>query len=147
MNGNRKCKVLVCDDHEDFRDLIKCALKSEPHIEIVGEASDGQEAVNKALKLRPDVVLMDLNMPRLTGLEATRRIKRAIKRINVLIVSMFDAEDFLPPCLEAGASGFVQKYHPLSELSQAIDAVRSGGTYMSPRAHLKVSRAGGKSFL
>lgn len=138
---NKKCRVLICDDHADFRDLVKCALKRAPHIEVVGEAGDGKEVVDKALKLQPDVVLMDLNMPVLTGLEATRRIKQASKRIKVLILSALGGEEVVSPCLTAGASGYVQKYHSLSELTQAIDTVRRGSTYLSPHAFEKVSRA------
>ncbi len=142
---NKKCRVLICDDHADFRDLVKYALKRAPHIEVVGEAGDGQEVVDKALKLRPDVVLMDLNMPVLTGLEATRRIRQASKRIKVLILSAFGGDDVVSPCLNAGASGYVQKYHSLSELTLAIDAVRRGGTYLSPHAFERVSRANGSA--
>ncbi len=140
---NKKCRLLICDDHADFRDLVKYALKRAPHIEVVGEAGDGQEVVDKALKLRPDVVLMDLNMPVFTGLEATRRIKQANRRIKVLILSALGGEDVVSPCLNAGASGYVEKYHSFAELTQAIDAVRKGGTYLSPHAFEKVSRANG----
>ena len=143
---NKKCRVLICDDHADFRDLVKHVLKRIPHIEVIGEAGDGGEVVDKALKLRPDVVLMDLNMPVLTGLEATRRIKQANKRIKVLIVSSYGGDEIVSPCLNAGASGYFQKYHPLSELTQAIDAVRRGVTYLSPSVLEKVSRAGGSTF-
>lgn len=142
---NKKCRVLICDDHADFRDLVKYALKRVPDIEVIGEAGDGGEVVDKALKLRPDVVLMDLNMPVFTGLEATRRIKEANKRIKVLIVS-FGGDNVVSPCLNAGASGYFQKHRSLSELTQAIDAVRRGDTYLSPSVFEKVSRAGGSAF-
>jgi len=138
---NKKCRVLICDDHADFRDLVKYTLKRAPHIEVVGEAGDGKEVVDKALKLRPDVVLMDMNMPVFTGLEATRRIRQASKRIKVLMLSALGGEEVVSPCLNAGASGYLQKYHALSELTQAIDAVRKGGRYLSPHAFEKVSRA------
>jgi len=137
----KKCRILICDDHADFRDLVKYALKRVPYIEVVGEAGDGKEVVEKALKLRPDLVLMDLNMPVLTGLEATRRIKHFSKRIKVLILSAFGGDDVVSPCLNAGASGYVQKYHSLTELTQAIDAVRRGGMYLSRHALEKVSHA------
>jgi two-component system response regulator NreC len=142
---NRRCRVLVCDDHADFRSLVKSALKEDRQIEIIGEASNGREGVEKALRLRPDVVLMDLSMPQLTGLEATRRIRRASRRIKVLILSSYDEVEVVSPCLHAGASGFFQKYRPLSELSHAIDTVRKGENYLSPRGG-KVSRAGGTTF-
>ena len=142
----RKCRVLICDDHAEFRDLVKLVLRRAPNIDIVGEAGDGRAAVDKAQRLRPDVVLMDLNMPELDGLEATRRIKKASKRVKVLIVSAFGGEDQVSPCLHAGASGYFQKYHPLTELSRAVDAVSRGATYLSPRVLDKVSRAGGTAF-
>jgi len=140
---NRKCRVLICDDHAEFRDLLKAVLTDDQQIEIIGEASNGKEAVYKALRLRPDVVLMDLSMPEVTGLEATRRIRRASKRIKILIVSAFDGEEVASPCLHAGASGFFQKCRPLAELSQAIETVRRGESYLSPSGFGKVSRAGG----
>jgi DNA-binding NarL/FixJ family response regulator len=138
---NNKCKVLICDDHAEFRELVKAMLKRDPRIDILGEAADGKEVVDKALRLRPDVVLMDLNMPQITGLEATRRIRRASKRIKVLMVSAFRGEDVVSPCLDAGASGYFEKYRPLTELSQAIDTVRKGGKYLSPGVLEKVSGA------
>ena len=142
----RRCRVLICDDHAEFRDLVKLVLRREPNIDIVGEAGDGRAAVDKAQRLRPDVVLMDLNMPEFDGLEATRRIKKASKRVKVLIVSAFGGEDLVSPCLNAGASGYFQKYHPLTELSRAVDAVNKGGTYLSPRVLDRVSHAGGTAF-
>ena len=142
----RRCRVLICDDHAEFRDLVKLVLKREPNIDIVGEAGDGRAAVDKAQRLRPDVVLMDLHMPEFDGLEATRRIKKASKRVKVLIVSAFGGEDLVSPCLNAGASGYFQKYHPLTELTRAVDAVSRGGTYLSPSVLDKVSRAGGTAF-
>lgn len=142
----RKCRVLICDDHAEFRDLVKLVLRREPNIDIVGEAGDGRAAVDKAQRLRPDVVLMDLNMPEFDGVEATRRIKKASKRVKVLIVSAFGGADVVSPCLNAGASGYFQKYHPLTELSRAVDAVSRGGTYLSPSVLDKVSRAGGTAF-
>jgi DNA-binding NarL/FixJ family response regulator len=122
---------------------VKLVLRRDPNIDIVGEAGDGKEVVDKARRLRPDVVLMDLHMPEVDGLEATRRIKRARKRVKVLIVSAFGGEDVVSPCLSAGASGYFQKYHPLTELSRAVDAVNKGGTYLSPSVLDKVSRANG----
>ena len=143
---NRKCRVLICDDHAEFRDLVKLVLRREPHIDIVGEAGDGRAAVEKTLRLRPDVVLMDLHMPEFDGLEATRRIRKANKRVKVLIVSAFGGEDLVSPCFHAGASGYFQKYHPLTDLGRAVNAVSKGGTYLSPGVFDKVSRANGTTF-
>lgn len=140
---NKECRVLICDDHAEFRDLVKAILRRQPNIDIVGEASDGQECIEQALQLRPDVVLMDLHLPELNGLEATRRIRRASKRIKVLILSADSGEDVVSPCRKAGASGYVQKYRSLSELGEAIEVVRRGGTYVSSSALEKVSEAHG----
>jgi DNA-binding NarL/FixJ family response regulator len=137
-----RCRILICDDQAEFRELVRAVLKRIPNMEVVGEAGNGREGVVQALKLRPDVVLMDLHMPELTGLEATRRIKRGSKRIKVLIVSAFCGEEEVSPCLSAGASGYFPKYRPVSELSQAIEVVWRGETYLSPGALEKVSRAG-----
>jgi two-component system invasion response regulator UvrY len=135
------CTVLICDDHSEFRDLVKHTLKRTPHIQVIGEAGNGKEAVEKALRLRPHVVLMDLSMPELGGLEATRRIRKASRRIRVLVVSGFPGEDLGPSCLDAGASGYFCKYTPLSQLSQAIETVRKGHRYVSPDMCERVSRA------
>ena len=143
---NKGCRVLICDDHAEFRDLVKGLLQRQPGIEIVGEAADGQECIEQALKLRPDVVLMDLSLPELNGLEATRRIRKATKRIKVLILSAYSGEDLVSPCRKAGASGYVQKYRSLSELGEAIAVVRRGGTYVSSSAIEKVSNAHGAPF-
>lgn len=143
---NKRCRVLLCDDHADFRHLVRTVLKEDEHIEIIGEARNGKEGVQKALRLRPDIVLMDLSMPQLTGIEATRRIRRTSKRIKILILSAFDHEGVAARCLDAGASGFIQKYRPLSELGQAIEAVRKGESYVKTHGYGKVSGAGGSTF-
>lgn len=138
---NKACRVLICDDHAEFRDLVKTVLRRKPNIEVVGEAANGQECIKQALKLRPDVVLMDLHLPDLNGLEATRRIRRASKRIKVLILSADSGEEVVSPCREAGASGYVQKYRSLSELGEAIEVVRRGGTYLCLNVLEKASGA------
>ena len=136
---NKRCTVLICDDHPELRALLKYVLKRSPHIQIIGEAGNGKEAVDKALSLRPHVVLMDLNMPELGGLQATRRIRKASRRIRVLIMSAIGGEELVGPCLEAGASGYFVKHSRLYELSQAIDAVRKGRRYVSPDVLEEVS--------
>lgn len=131
-------KVLLCDDHTLFREGIKAILKDETGIEIVGEAEDGRQAVAMAVQLHPDVVLMDVAMPDLSGSDATRRILRADARIKVLILTMHEEEEVINRCLSAGASGYVLKDAPRALLIHAIDAVNKGGQYMSPRALKKV---------
>ena len=132
---NRRVKVLVCDDHDAYRDCIKSSLGTASSIiEVVGEAADGLQAVDKALDINPDVVLMDLEMPRLDGIEATRRIKKAAKHIKVLFLSMYDDDEIVGRCMEAGASGYVLKGITCNKLTDAILAVDSGATTIGPQA-------------
>jgi two-component system response regulator NreC len=133
-----KITVLLCDDHTLFREGIKAILKDEPSIEIVGEAADGRQAVAKALQLHPDVVLMDIAMPDLSGFDATRRILQANSKAKVLILTMYEEEEVINRCLAAGAVGYVLKDAPRAHLIHAIDVVNNGGQYMSSRALKKV---------
>jgi DNA-binding NarL/FixJ family response regulator len=126
-------RVVVCDDHELFRDGIKALLGAEG-IEVVAEARNGREAVDTVLRLRPDAVLMDMEMPELDGLEATRRIHRAERAIRVLMLTMYAEEDLVARCLQAGAAGYVLKDVPVSQLVYAIQSVSRGGRYVSPEA-------------
>jgi DNA-binding NarL/FixJ family response regulator len=132
MSG--KTTVLVCDDHELFRDGIRALLRAEPAMEVVAEARNGREAVEMALRLRPHAVLMDLEMPDLGGLEATRRIRQAEPAIQVLVLTMYAEEDLVARCMQAGAAGYVLKDVPVAQLVYAIQAVCRGGTYVSPEA-------------
>jgi two-component system response regulator NreC len=133
-----RIKVLLCDDHTLFREGIKAILKDEASIEIVGEAADGRQAVAKALQLRPDVVLMDIAMPDLSGFDATRRILQSNAKAKVIILTMYEEEEVINRCLAAGASGYVLKDAPRAHLIHAIDVVNKGGQYLSSRALKKV---------
>lgn len=133
-----RIRVLLCDDHTLFREGIKAILKDEHAIEIVGEAEDGRQAVAKALELHPDVVLMDIAMPDLSGFDATRRILHANPKTKVIILTMYEEEEVINRCLAAGAAGYVLKDAPRAHLIHAIDVVNKGGQYMSSRALKKV---------
>jgi DNA-binding NarL/FixJ family response regulator len=133
-----RIKVLLCDDHTLFREGIKAILKDETSIEIVGEAADGRQAVAKDLQLHPDVVLMDIAMPDLSGFDATRRILQHNPKAKVIILTMYEEEEVINRCLAAGASGYVLKDAPRAHLIHAIDVVNKGGQYMSSRALKKV---------
>src|SRR5262245_2524960 len=135
---SEKIRVLICDDHTLFREGIKAILSQEPSIEIVGEATDGREAVTRAQRLNPDVILMDISMPDLTGFEATRRIHQSNRKARILILTMYEEEETIARCLNAGASGYVLKDTPRSHLIHAIDVVYRGGQYLSSRALKKV---------
>ena len=135
---SEKIRVLLCDDHTLFRDGVTAILKDESSIEIVGEADNGREAVTKAQQLRPDVILMDIAMPDLSGFEATRRILQVNKKAKVLILTMYEEEEVITRCLNAGAAGYVLKDAPRAHLIHAIDVVNKGGQYLSSRALKKV---------
>ncbi len=130
---SRRVRVIICDDHNAYRNCIRSSLHTEGSIEVVGEAADGLQAVSRTLEYNPDVVLMDLEMPRLDGLEATRRIKQAASHIKILFLSMYDDEDIAGRCMEAGASGYVLKGITCTQLTDAILAVDSGRMMFVPQ--------------
>ena len=125
-------RILLADDHTLMRSGIKALLEDEPDIAIVGEAEDGREAVKLAHMLRPNLVLMDIAMPLLNGLEATRQIKREHPEIKVLVLTMYDHEEYFRQVLEAGASGYIIKRAAANELVAAIRAVNGGESVLSP---------------
>jgi DNA-binding NarL/FixJ family response regulator len=128
----RPIRVLLADDHDLFRAGLRVLLQDLGGFEVVAEAGDGREAVRLAGELRPDVVLMDLMMPGLNGLEATARMARELPGVRVLVLSMNAAEEFVLPAVRAGASGYILKNARPAELEQAIRAVARGETYLTP---------------
>jgi two-component system response regulator NreC len=129
---NTKTRLLICDDHPLVREGMKVVLGQQPTIEIVAEASNGREAVFETRRVRPDMVLMDMSMPELNGLEATIQIKEFDNDIKVLIMTMYDDEEVVMRCLAAGASGYILKDAPLPQLIYAIGMVRKGHEYLDP---------------
>ena len=127
-----RIRVLVADDHPVFRRGMRAILGAEPDTEIVGEATDGEEAVAQTMKLRPDVILMDLNMPKVTGIEATRRILEASPNTAILMLTMFEDDDSVFAAMRAGAHGYVLKGADGAEMLRAIHAVASGEAIFSP---------------
>jgi DNA-binding NarL/FixJ family response regulator len=130
----QKIEVLIVDDHTLVRDGIRALLALIADIKVVGEAANGREALEKVKKLAPDVVLMDLAMPIMGGLEATRRIRKRFPRTKVLALTQYEDREYIVPTIEAGARGFVSKTAAFSELASAIQAVYRGGSFLSPMA-------------
>lgn len=126
-------RVVIADDHTLFRQGVRQLIGAEPDIEVAGEAANGGEAVERAAELQPDVVLMDVGMPGLSCFDATRQIRRAHPETRILILTMYDDEDYLLEGLEVGASGYVLKDSPARELTDAIREVARGGSHLSPR--------------
>jgi DNA-binding NarL/FixJ family response regulator len=125
-------RVLIADDHQLFRDGLKALLLSAPDTEVVGEAATGREAIQMAAESQPDVILMDLQMPDMDGIEATRRIADTSPQINVLMVTMFEDDQSVFAAMRAGARGYVLKGAKHDEMLRAIRAVGSGGAIFSP---------------
>ena len=133
-------RVLVADDQSMVRAGFRMLLKGEPGIEVVAEAEDGLEAVEKSARFQPNVVLMDIRMPKLDGLEATRRILAADEQIRILILTTFDLDEYIYEALQAGASGFVLKDDPPEQLLEAIRTVAAGDALLSPSVTKRVIR-------
>lgn len=125
-------RVLLADDHSVVRKGVREFLEEEPDIEVIGEASDGQQAVDLAVQLTPDVVVMDIKMPQLSGVDATKRIRSLAPDVRVLALTAFDDDPYIFGLLEAGASGYVLKTAESSELVRAIRAVAAGHSALDP---------------
>jgi DNA-binding NarL/FixJ family response regulator len=125
-----KIRVLIADDHALVREGIAAFLRLSDEIEVIGEASDGLEAIEKAKKFKPDVVLMDIAMPRLGGLEATIELKKIMPDIKILILTQYDDKEYISRFLKAGVSGYLLKRAVGSDLISAIKAVNRGEIYL-----------------
>jgi DNA-binding NarL/FixJ family response regulator len=125
-------RVLIADDQALVRAGFRKLLESAPDIEVVGEAADGQQAVDQARRLRPTLVLMDIRMPRLDGIEATRRLAGEADAMRVLILTTFGLDDYVYEALRAGASGFMLKDAPPEELLAAVEVVAGGDALIAP---------------
>ena len=135
-------RVLLAEDHTIVREGLRALLEGRDDVVVVGEASDGQAAIEKAQALRPDLVVMDLNMPRCNGVEATRRIRDALPETRVLVLSMHSGEEHVRPAIRAGAGGFLLKGSGLSDLVSAIHAVAAGNMFFSPEVASAVMQSG-----
>lgn len=133
-----KIRILIADDHAVVREGTRRILEQESDMEVVGEAGDGEEAVNLATSLKPDVAIMDISMPKMDGIEATKLIKAACPSISVLVLSAYDDDQFVFSLLEAGAAGYLLKSVRSRELVDAIRAVYSGESVLHPSIARKV---------
>lgn len=126
--------ILLVDDHAMFRAGIKALIEAEDRLRVVGEAADGDEAVDRVRELKPDIVIMDLSMPGANGLEATRRISALGLNTSVLVLTVHAEEEYLVPVVEAGASGYLTKTSADTDLLEAIRIVARGQVFLPPKA-------------
>jgi DNA-binding NarL/FixJ family response regulator len=129
-----KIKILVVDDHAIMRDGIRALLGLDNDIEIVGEASEGKEAIEKTQEIAPDVIVMDIAMPGMDGLEATRRITKKNPKVKVLVLTQHDNKEYIISAIKAGAAGYVPKRALGSDLVSAIRSVQRGDSFLYPSA-------------
>lgn len=139
-------KVLICDDQAIIRDGLEMLLKLEKDIEVLGQAQDGAEAVELVAKLQPELVLMDLKMPGMTGIEATRQIRARYPHIKVLVLTTYDDDEWVFDAIRAGAAGYLLKDTPREEVIKAIRGTMAGKTFVDPAVAGKLlTQVAGKS--
>ena len=135
---NAKVRIVLAEDHTILREGLRALLTADPDFEIVGEAADGREAVRFVEKQIPDLILMDLSMPRMTGMDAIREIKKRYPQTKIIALTVHKTEEYLRTTLQAGADGYVLKDATHDELMMAIESVLKGKTYLSPGVSGKV---------
>ena len=133
-------RILLADDHPVVRDGLAAMLATQPDFEVVGEAGNGAEALAEAARLRPDVVLMDLEMPALDGIEAIRRLRAADPSVQVVVLTAFDTDERIVGAIQAGAQGYLLKGAPRAEIFAAIRTVSAGGALIPPVIASKLLR-------
>ena len=131
-------KIVLAEDHTILREGLRALLSADPNVEIIGEAQNGREAVRCVEKLEPDLVLMDLSMPRMSGMDAIREIKKRYSEIKIIALTVHKTEEYLLTTLKAGADGYVLKDATHEELVMAIKNVMGGKSYLSPGVSEKV---------
>ena len=142
---DKKIKVVIVEDHKIVREGLRLLLEKEPDIEVIGEAEDGKEAVKLAEELKPDCIIMDLLLPNLNGVEATELIREKDKDVKIVILSMYDNEEYFITAVRAGINGYILKGSGISDLVRAVKTVVKGNAYFSPEVSkylLKLSKKG-----
>ena len=134
----KKYEIVIAEDHTILREGLRALLSSHPDFEVVGEAEDGREAIRRVEKLMPDLVLMDLSMPRMNGLEAIKEIKKRSPEVKIIALTVHKTEEYILATLQAGADGYALKDATHSELVMAIEHVLEGNSYLSPDISGKV---------
>lgn len=132
MTNSDTTRILIVDDHPPFREGLRALLNSIPGMEAAGEAANGEDAIREAARLQPDVILMDLQMPGVNGIEATRRIHQSSPHIGVIILTMFEDDDSVFAAMRAGARGYLLKGADQAEILRAIHSVRNGEALFGP---------------
>jgi DNA-binding NarL/FixJ family response regulator len=134
----QKIRIVIAEDHTIIREGLRALLSSNPNFEIVGEAKDGREAIRCVEKIKPDLILTDLSMPRMNGMEAIKEIKRESPRTKILVLTVHKAEEYILAAFRAGAEGYLLKDSTHAELVMAVNKVLSGKHYISPEISDKV---------
>jgi len=130
---NRKVKIFLADDHSILRDGLKMILENEEEFNIVGEAGDGREAYEMIEKLKPDVAILDISMPSMSGIELSRHLKKFLPNMKILILSRHDKDEYIKQVLQFGVEGYILKDDASDELIKAVKEVMKGNLYLSPR--------------
>ncbi len=133
-----RIRVLIADDHRVVREGLSAILKTKENIEVIGEAQDGQEAVEKARSLLPDVILMDVSMPKMSGVEATRVIKRELPHIGIVALTMYEEQQYIFDLVRAGATGYLLKDTDSSQIVKAIQSIYRGESLIHPSVASKI---------
>lgn len=141
-NDNRKIGIIVADDHTMLREAMRSAFAQYPDLEVLAEAGDGEEAVRLSRELKPDIVVMDIVMPKINGIEATRRIRKESPATAVLILTAYDDDRYVTGLLEAGAAGYLLKSSPGKVLVDAIRTVYAGESVLNPAIIAKILKYG-----
>jgi two-component system, NarL family, response regulator LiaR len=133
-----KIRIVVADDHSVVREGTRTLLERQPDMEVVGEAADGEEAIKVIEEKKPDVAILDISMPKLSGIEVTRQIKPRLPSLAILILSAYDNDEYIFALLEAGAAGYLLKDVPGSEIVEAVRSVHAGESVLHPSIARKV---------